>query len=102
MAYATFREPNQVKWVGVLPGHNGEQVIAQAVADNSTVIAYTVPAGKILLLSHFTSCVFNNAGGIGTAYGYVRDNLGVEVFRMHTYRGADDTSVSIHGIVIVA
>ena len=43
------REPNQVKWVGVRPGHNGEQVLIDI---NSAVnaILYTVPANKLLFL----------------------------------------------------
>jgi len=50
MAYMGFREPNQVKWVGSRPAHNGEQVFTQIYAESETAIVYTVPAGKVLYL----------------------------------------------------
>ena len=45
------REPNQVKWVGVRPGHNGDQFIYSGVmaAIVPTAIAQ-VPADKIMFL----------------------------------------------------
>ena len=53
------REPNQVKWVGVRPGHNGEQVLIKVDFGVNTLL-YTVPADKILL-------IFSWQIGIGTA-----------------------------------
>lgn len=50
MAMMHFREPNQVKWVGVRPGHNGEQIIKQTNVANGTVVVYTVTVGKTLYL----------------------------------------------------
>ena len=48
-----FREPNQVKWVGARPGHNGTQVLAGVrTAVLNWTILYTVPAGKTLFLTH--------------------------------------------------
>ena len=41
-----FREPNQVKWVGSRPGHNGTQVLVQGAAENNTHTFYTVPVGQ--------------------------------------------------------
>ena len=52
MSAMLYREPNQVKWVGIRPGHNGTQVIASSAANNSTVILYTVTAGKVFYLSY--------------------------------------------------
>ena len=49
-----FREPNQVKWSGVRPAHNGVQVLESGMANNATVILYTVPATEILYLCGFT------------------------------------------------
>ena len=57
------REPNQVKWIGVRPGHNGEQIIEFNTATNATVIIYTVPADKILLLNGFNSNIWSSANG---------------------------------------
>lgn len=63
MAAMTFRESNQVKWVGVRPGHNGTQILARTAANNSTNIVYTVTAGKTLFLHSYQlniSCGTNN------------------------------------------
>jgi len=63
MALMNFREPNQVKWVGSRPGHNGEQITA---AKTSIATAwddvYTVSAGKTLYLctlrhSHYSNTI---------------------------------------------
>ena len=43
------REPNQVKWVGVRPGHNGEQILVKIELAGNAIV-YTVPANKILFL----------------------------------------------------
>ena len=59
------REPNQVKWIGVRPGHNGEQIIKNALANNATVEIYEVPADKLLFIfGYFVSitAVVNVAG----------------------------------------
>jgi len=50
MALMKFREPNQVKWVGVRPGHNGTQIIRSQGADNATVELYLVPVGQTFYL----------------------------------------------------
>ena len=50
MSAMAFREPNQVKWVGIRPGHNGSQVFKYASATNGVTIVHTVTAGKTLYL----------------------------------------------------
>ena len=60
------REPNRVKWIGVRPGHNGEQVLEHGEAIGATVVLYTVPATKILLLFGFTCGMSCSANGVGT------------------------------------
>ena len=52
MSAMSYREPNQVKWVGIRPGHNGTQIAISQVAVNATAIVYAVPAGKTFYLSH--------------------------------------------------
>jgi len=53
MALMKFREANQVKWVGVRPGHNGTFVSAQGMCDAvAWVTFYTVPANKWLFITH--------------------------------------------------
>ena len=65
MAVTVHREPNQVKWIGVRPGHNGEQILEHGTANNATVIIYTVPADKLLLLYGFSYNVSGTAGNTG-------------------------------------
>ena len=54
MALMKFREPNQVKWVGSRPGHNGTQVAEHGIANNAGVIFYTVTVGKTLYLTFYS------------------------------------------------
>ena len=63
MSVMNFREPNQVKWVGVRPAHNGTQVIKHTNAQNGTVIIYTVPSGNTYFLTGFTIGVRQEAAG---------------------------------------
>ena len=59
-----FREPNQVKWIGVRPGHNGEQVLEGFIAGaiNFTAI-YTVPANKMFMMTYAALSNTLNIGG---------------------------------------
>jgi len=50
MSVMKFREPNQVLWRGVRPGHNGTQVIAFKDATAGTLPLYTVGVGETLYL----------------------------------------------------
>ncbi len=45
-----WNEDNQVKYVGIRPGYTGDHLTAYDSANNGTVVIYTVPVGKILLL----------------------------------------------------
>ena len=47
MSDMMFREPNQIKWLGTRPGHNGTQVLEDNTVNNGTVVLYTVAAGEI-------------------------------------------------------
>jgi len=49
-----FREPNEVRWVGVRPAHKGTQIIKQDSVANGNVVIYTVPSGKTLYLCEAT------------------------------------------------
>jgi len=63
MALMKFREQNQVKWVGVRPGHNGTQVAAYAAMINGVGVVYTVGAGKTLFLAECFLCSTGNITG---------------------------------------
>jgi len=48
-----FREPNQVKWQGSRPGHNGTQVLESfTTVAIATTPFYTVPVGHTLFLTN--------------------------------------------------
>lgn len=47
------REPNMVKWVGVRPGHNGEQIAKSNTVAGDTAIVHTVNAGKTFFLCYY-------------------------------------------------
>ena len=48
-----FREPNQVKWQGSRPGHNGTQVLVSLQSAVTPLdLMYTVPAGQTLFLTY--------------------------------------------------
>lgn len=65
MALTSHREQNRERWVGVRPAHDGEQVMKYTGATNNTVIIYTVPAGKTLLLWDWVHDTFTNGAAIG-------------------------------------
>ena len=65
MARMGWREANRARWVGIRPAHEGEQVVARSSHENSTVVLYTVPAGRTLYLCGA------NLGVRATAAGYV-------------------------------
>ena len=54
-----FREPNQVKWIGVRPGHKGEEIIKNIDLAASAIV-YTVPADKLLLLFDWSIGIIQN------------------------------------------
>ena len=59
MSDMMFREPNQIKWLGSRPGHNGEQVLI----DIDTAVAtelYEVTAAKTFFLTAFSLGVIRN------------------------------------------
>jgi len=67
-----FREPNQVKWIGVRPGHNGEQILENDTAINVLTSIYVVPADKLLLLFAYDVSVYS--GVAATGYFYIYDD----------------------------
>ena len=66
MSDMMFREPNQVKWMGSRPGHNGTQVLlSDTVAAVVPTGFYTVPAGKTLFI---TSAFLNITNPVAVSY----------------------------------
>lgn len=68
MALMNFREPNQVKWLGSRPGHNGTQITEFNVVDNGNVDLYVVPAGKRFFLTSWAVSAINISGGAGNGF----------------------------------
>ena len=67
MAFMGFREPNEVRWVGVRPAHRGEHFAVSSLATNATVVLYTVPAGKTCYLCGATLSTYQGVvNGTGT------------------------------------
>ena len=124
----TFREPNMVKWIGVRPGHEGEEVLIN-VLNAATAVLYTVPADKILLLYDWylslayvgaASCQVNlrndaaaiigNIANFDTCAGnntaHIAQNLTIPIELLEDYDIRIVTGVTvrgyIHGILIDA
>jgi len=90
MALMKFREPNQVKWQGVRPAHNGTQVLETDVVVSGTKILYTVAAGKILYLTHaYLGVGLITAIGIG--YLWIRDSTPTNLYLLGVVRSITDT-----------
>jgi len=82
MALMEFREPNQAKWQGTRPGHNGDQVL-ETGANNAVAVnlVYTVAPGAVLFLTHI---------GVGAVQG------GANILTVHIY---DNTPVSVESLM---
>ena len=71
-----FREPNQVKWQGSRPAHNGNQVL-EYLEDgiNNYTELYEVTAGKVLYLTY--AGVFTRANTTNLCYLAIFDDTPV-------------------------
>ena len=50
-----FREPNQVKWSGVRPAHNGTQIrVGEEIVALLWTPVYEVPAGETGMITHIS------------------------------------------------
>jgi len=77
MASTVFSEHNQIKWVGVRPAIDGEQIQISNSATNAIVTLYTVPASKALLLIEAHVMAVNAV--TGNAYIFIEDSLGATI-----------------------
>jgi len=84
MSPMAFREPNEVLWRGVRPGHRGEQIAKYASANNATVILHTVTIGKTLFLTAVSfQAATTTAGKSGILL--VRDTSDVEKYKLFNF-----------------
>jgi len=71
MGLMKFREPNQVRWQGVRPGHNGTQISESISVANGIAIIHTVSADKVFYLC--TISISHDCSVAGHGYLYYRD-----------------------------
>ena len=67
-----FREGNMAGWIGVRPGHNGEQVAKSNSVSGAIAIVYTVSVLKTFFLTHFTLGYYSVGAATNVAF-YIRD-----------------------------
>lgn len=94
MAMMKFREPNHVLWRGVRPAHDGTQVLEDGEANNSTVILYTVGAGKTFYLCGYSLGIYATAALNSSALG-VYNAVPALVTVLHRVRTAVDFPLHI-------
>ena len=86
MSAMSFREPNEIRWIGVRPAHKGTQVIKDGTANNNTVIIHTVSTGKTFYLTFFRhDADFITATSYATLF--VRDDSDVTQYALSHYQG---------------
>jgi len=72
MALMKFREPNQAKWSGSRPAHNGTQILKYVNADNSVAKIHTANAGVTFYLTHVG--ITYRALAVGRAELFIADD----------------------------
>lgn len=61
-----YSEHNRANYIGVLPAHDGEQLIINGSTNLTSTTLYTVPANKIVLINSIFAYVHKtNANGYG-------------------------------------
>ena len=83
MANTLFSEKNKAAWIGVRPGVYGEQIAVNGEAVNQTVVLYTVPAGKTLLVFNTRLSVTGAAGGGGNAALKHSSGVPADIYSLH-------------------
>lgn len=97
MSAMEFREPNQVLWRGVRPGHNGTQILKQHYKANGVRIVHTVTAGKTLyLLSSLLHYSADVTGSITAAIRDTGDNIVFYLGISFVFAGVSTPPVSWH------
>ena len=81
MSAMNFREPNQVKWVGVRPAHNGEQLAINNNAQGTTITMYTVPTDQVAFVDLMVVTLDCNAANHISGV-YVEDSGGTIIYRI--------------------
>ena len=95
MAVTVHREPNRVKWIGVRPGHEGEQILKSATVVNGNATLYTVPADKLLLLFNWGFSA--GASAALSDYFLIRDELDATYLELFYSTISANTTVSTGG-----
>lgn len=85
MAKMGFREPNQVRWQGIRPGHRGTQVILDIDVENDTQVLIDGTQTTITYLTAFSIGQTRNLGG--HMWLFVTDNADNHKYTL-VYSGA--------------
>ena len=83
MSLMKFRENNWVRWVGVRPAHNGEQVAKSGTAKNGITVLYTVPSDSTMFLSLVTLGIRRHTNSTDFSV-YIRDTSDVTSYVIWT------------------
>ena len=92
MALMTYREPNQVRWVGIRPGHRGTQIIGDVLIENNTADILQITAGKKGYITLITLSIMHAAAGY--VYLYWTDSLNAILGTLFTNRSAINTKTT--------
>lgn len=96
MATMNFREPNQVKWIGTRPGHNGTQVTKFLSVTAERDDLHEVTAGKVFYLISWTFSCRNVAAA--SRHGDFRIYTGAVVYYyMGLYSSATELPFIVTG-----
>ena len=79
MSDMMFREPNQIKWVGTRPGHNGKQKLIKIESAVSALL-YTVTAATVFYLTAYY--IGTSQNDTGSALLTVRNALDAEQYHL--------------------
>jgi len=89
MSLSLFAEHNKINWVGVRPGHYGEQILKSIFTENSEDTLYTVPSGSTFFLTGYSFTVRAGAAGTFKIIIY-NDTPAVEAHLKYSYIAGND------------
>jgi len=94
-----FREPNEVRWVGVRPAHKGTQISSSDSVSNGTIDLYVNNSGNVSFV-HYIGLSTNSegAGKAGSLLWTNSNNVTQSVLIRHKYQAAGQMAnyVSLH------
>jgi hypothetical protein len=97
MSAMAFREPNEVRWVGVRPAHKGTQIKGSGAASGNTVDVLQISSGKKgFITTIFFSVDRDTADARGSVYHTNSANTVLHTFISRVVRGVYSDMVVMH------